>query len=96
MESWHFNKHVLVLSLIREDVQPSLMKFDKTPFWIRIYDVPGAGRKEEVLQQIGGRFGEVIEIDKNSTSGVARSIQMDLTKSIKRGTKLRIGSGETC
>lgn len=100
MEPWHFNKHVLVLSPIREDVQPSLMNFDKTPFWIRIYDVPWAGRKDEILHQIGTRFGEVIEIDKNSTSGIARSIRikirLDLTKPIKRGTKLRIGSSEAC
>lgn len=76
------------------------MKFDKTPFWIRIYDVPLRARQDDILHQIGNRFGEVIEIDKNTTFGIARSIRikviLDLTKPVKKGTKLRIGTAEAC
>lgn len=100
MAPWQFNKHILVLNLISREVQPSLMCFNRTPFWIRIYDVPMAGRNESALSQIGNRFGEVIEIDRSTLSGVARSIRMrismDISKQLKRGTKLRIGTAEPC
>lgn len=100
MEPWHFNKHVLVLSPILNDIQPSQMQFNKTPFWIRVYDVPIMGRKEAILKQIGARFGEVLEIDSSTIDGVAKSIRMriilDLSKPIKRGTKLQIGTAAPC
>lgn len=98
MEPWHFNKHVLVLNTISSNTQPSQMQFNKTPFWIRVYDVPIIGRKETILTQIGNRFGEVLEIDSSTLDGLAKSIRirvlLDLSKPIKRGTKIRIGKAE--
>lgn len=100
MEPWHFNKQILVLNKISNDVQPSLMKFSRTPFWIRLYDVPMRGRNESTLRQIGGRFGEIVEIDSTTMRGMTRSIRMkvllDLEKPMKRGTRIRVGSGEPC
>lgn len=100
MEPWHFNKHILVLKKISTDIQPSMMKFDRSPYWIRLYDVPLLARKEEILKQIGRRFGEVIEIDANTTTGITRSVRiritLDLNKPLKRGTKICIGSGAPC
>lgn len=57
MEPWHFNKHVLVLSPIREYVQPSLMKFDKTSFWIRIYDVPWQEENKRFCSRLEADLG---------------------------------------
>lgn len=39
MEPWSFNKHILVLTPLASNIQPSMMKFDKTPCWIRPYDI---------------------------------------------------------
>lgn len=100
MEPWHFNKHILVLNKISNDIQPSMMKFSRTPFWMRLYDVPMRGRGEATIRQIGGRFGEVVEIDETTTNGIARSIRvkilLDLDKPLKRGTKVRVGIDEPC
>lgn len=100
MEPWQFNKHTLVLKSLSGDIQPSTQKFDKNPFWIRLYDIRVKGREENSMRQIGMRLGEVREIDFSTTSGIARSIQMkvmvDLTKPLKRGIRIRIGSAEPC
>lgn len=100
MAPWQFNKHILVLKKISEEVQPSMMKFDSTPFWIRLYDVPLRGRNKQVIHQIGSRFGEVEEIDLSTIGGISRSVrikvQIDLNKPMRRGTKIRVGSAEPC
>lgn len=100
MEPWQFNKHILVLSTISGDIQPSLQKFDTSPIWIRLYDIPMRGRVEATLRQIGMRFGDVKEIDHATITRMARSVRMkiviDLTKLLKRGTKIRIGNAEPC
>lgn len=100
MEPWQFNKHILVLKRITDDVQPSLMKFENTSFWIRLYDVPLRARDETTIRQIGNRVGTVEEIDKTTLGGISRSVRirvnLDLTKPIKRGTKIRIGSAQPC
>lgn len=99
MEPWHFNKHVLVLKSITTDTHPSAMEFNTVPFWIRIYDLPFSGRNESTVRQIGGRFGEVIEIDNDTITGIARSVRvkilLKIDKPLKRGTKVMIGSGAT-
>lgn len=100
MEPWHFNKHVLMLNAVTAAIQPSLIPFSKAPFWIRLYDVPIIGREKDVLQKIGTRFGEVIEMDSTTIGGLSRSVRMkvllDLGKPIKRGTKIKIGSNPPC
>lgn len=100
MEPWHFNKHILVLKQFTGDTQPSAMKIDKTPFWIRVYDLPMVGREEKVLKQIGARFGEVIDIDRETMNGISRSVRMKillkLEHPLKRGTKIKIGNAESC
>lgn len=100
MEPWQFNKHILVLTKLSTDIQPSLMPFDKAPCWIRLYDVPIGGRQKEGLRMMGCRFGEVLEIDESTTSGLARSVRLkillDLNKPLKRGTRIRLGSATPC
>lgn len=100
MEPWHFNKHVLVLKPVAGNDQPSAMKFNTTPFWITVYDLLLMGRDEKILRLIGFRFGEVMEIDGNTTIGITRSVRMkillQLEKPLKRGTKIKIGRSEPC
>lgn len=98
MEPWSFNKHILVLTPLASDIQPSLMKFDKSPCWIRLYDIPVMARERNVLKQIGNRFGEFIEMDETTLSGIGRSVRLkvmlNLNNPLKRGTKIRMGSAE--
>lgn len=100
MEPWSFNKHILVLMPLASDIQPSMMKFDRVPCWIRIYDIPMRGREEGVIRQIGQRFGEVLELDKTTIGGLSRSVRMkirlNLNNALKRGTKIRVGTSGPC
>lgn len=100
MEPWSFNKHILVLKPLDYDIQPSMMKFDKVPCWIRLYDIPMRGREEAALRMIGQRFGEVIEIDTATVGGISRSVRMkirlNLENALKRGTKIRVGTSDPC
>lgn len=91
-EPRHFNKYVLALKPLKEEIQPSAMKFYTVPFWMRIYDLPLAGKSETTLNQIGSLFREVIEIDKANMNWVTRSVRLkimlNLDKTLKRETKI--------
>lgn len=99
MEPWTFNKHILVLKEANPNIQPSAMEMDSVPFWVRFYDVPLSGRKEEILEQIGSRFGTVLEIDKSTVKGMGRSVRMkillNLGKPLRKGTKICIDKAAT-
>lgn len=98
MEPQHFNKHMLVLKKISKDIQPSAMKFNTVPIWVRIYDLPLCGKDIYTIQQIGSRVGDMIEIDNGMVNGITISVQLkveiNLEKPLKRGIKVRIGEGE--
>lgn len=100
MEPWHFNKHVLVLKPVKGDIQPSMIEFNKTPFWMRLYDVPMIGRTDSTIRQIASRFGEFLELDQGTVDGLTRSVRLrillDLKKPIKKGTKIRVGTSNPC
>lgn len=72
---------MLVLKKITNEVQPSAMVFDTTPFWIRIYDLPRIGREVATIRQIGARFGEVLEIDHTTLSGITQSVRVSTDSS---------------
>lgn len=101
MEPWHFNKNVLVLKRLQKEEQPSEVKLNKTPFWIRLYDLPPVCRSEFAVKQIAGRIAdEVVDIDKRTLEGLARSVRvrvnLDLSKALKRGTKIKNKEGKVC
>lgn len=100
MEPWHFNKHALVLKQASEVSHPSELRFDTIPFWIRLYDLPFTGRDEKTARIIGGRFGDVVEIDKNTIGGLMKSIRLKIRiridKPVKRGTKIKLGDTAPC
>lgn len=95
MEPWTLNKHPLVLKKAEPTIQPSAMVMDETPFWIRVYDLPLAGRNTSILQQIGKKCGRVIETDHSTIKGLNRSIRIkvmiNLNKPLRRGTKIKLG-----
>lgn len=67
---------------------------------MREYDLPMVGSDEKILEQIGSRFGEVIEIDQSTMTGVSRSVQLKimlkLDQPLKRGINIKIGKAPLC
>lgn len=98
MEPWHFDKHLLVLKQLDSGEQPSAIKFDSTPFWIRIYDMPLIARTERTIRLICERLGKVIEIDNSTMEGFSRSVRirvlLNLNKPLRRGAKIAIPNAE--
>ncbi|KAH6760569.1 hypothetical protein C2S51_017518 [Perilla frutescens var. frutescens] len=94
MEPWTFNKHILVLKKASVDIQPSRMVLNSVPFWVRIYDLPLAGRNPGMVQQIGNRIGKFVELDTSTISGMNRSVRIkilfNLDQPLKRGTKIQL------
>ena len=65
------------------------MKFDKTSFWIRLYDIPPFFMTINTANSVGALFGEVIEVDDREIIMGGRFIMvrviMDITKPLRRG-----------
>ncbi|KAK6126675.1 hypothetical protein DH2020_039583 [Rehmannia glutinosa] len=99
MELWHFDKNLLVLKKLEHGVQPSAMKFETTPFRVRIYDLPRIGREPNVIRSIGNKVGEVVEIDNTTLEGFDRSVRIkvmvNVTKPLKRGIKIKTDDGNS-
>lgn len=74
------------------------MSFHSIPCWIRLYDLPIAGKTPQTLKILGRRFGEVLELDENNLDIASRcarlKILLDLQKPLKQGTNIRIGEME--
>lgn len=89
---WQFNRDLLIIQPIESNVQPSTMKFNRSPIWIRIYDLPLLGRTKDVMKQVGMTLGGFLEIDEETISGLSRSVRMrvdiDLQKPLRRGIKI--------
>lgn len=89
-----------MLKEFREEVKPTDLDFEKTPIWLRLYDVPLKGRNPKTIKAIACRFGEVIEIDESTLNGISRSVRIkiliNLTNPIKKGTKIQIGNNNPC
>lgn len=97
MEPWYFNKHVIVLKKLAEHVQPSAMQFDTVPFWVRIYDLPLAGRTLETLRNIGNRLGNFIMTDTYTDVGLSRSVRIRIyvnLQPLRRGTRMIFRNAE--
>ncbi|KAL8485033.1 hypothetical protein ACS0TY_027364 [Phlomoides rotata] len=93
-EPWMFDKNVLLLKELWGGEQPSVVSFQITTFWVRLYDLPTTARTTKVVHQIGGIIGETVEIYQASMEEVARSIRVkvkiNFQKPLKRGIQLEI------
>lgn len=62
---WCFENRLLVLQEIDEDMQPSNMVLDFSPFWIRLYNIPSGYRLDGKVRAIAKALGEVMEIQED-------------------------------
>ncbi|KAL8515146.1 hypothetical protein ACS0TY_014015 [Phlomoides rotata] len=92
MEPWHFEKNLVLLKEIEKGEQPLTVSFTTTNMWVRLYDRPMVARSMKYVHSIASRCREVVEIDKESTEGFGRCIQvkvnLDITQPLKTGLKI--------
>lgn len=89
---------MILLKELKSDEQPSHVVFDKTAFWVWMYNLSKGAGKENAVKQIYGRLGVLLKIDKGSLEGFARSVRVkvkiDIRKSLCKGIHLEVGNGK--
>jgi len=92
---WLFDRSVLVLKEVEENISPLQMDFSISPFWIQIHDLPLGCMTREVGYKIGASIGRVEDVrvpgDGGSWSrGLRVRVQVDITKPLERGRVLKL------
>ncbi|XP_062151881.1 uncharacterized protein LOC133860261 [Alnus glutinosa] len=92
---WLFDRSVLVLKELEENISPLQMDFSISPFWIQIHDLPFGCMTREVGLKIGASIGRVEDVrvpgDGESWSrGLRVRVQVDITKPLERGRVLKL------
>ncbi|XP_050217735.1 uncharacterized protein LOC126668590 [Mercurialis annua] len=95
---WHYDRQLIVLSEIKGDEQPSTMKLNNSPFWVRLCNIPLNCRDRDSVLRIGERVGPVMEVREEDLESwgkhVRVRIMVDITRPLKRGVMVRNNRGE--
>ncbi|CAO2833719.1 unnamed protein product [Amaranthus hypochondriacus] len=84
---WCFENKLLVLQEIDDEVQPSELVLNFSPFWVRLYNLPFGYRSDERLKVIAKALGDLMEIEEdflNINPYRRIRVYMDITKPLKR------------
>lgn len=96
---WWFDNQLLLLQEVRSDQQPSEVSFNRSPFWVRLLDVPFGRRNEQMAKEIGEALGGFIEFDNSDPLGweefMRIKVRIDLNKPLRRGLKIGQMGGST-
>jgi len=92
---WLFDRSVLVLKEVEENIPLLQMDFSISPFWIQIHDLPLGCMTREVGYKIGASIGRVEDVRVPGDGGVwSRGlrvrVQVDITKPLERGRMLKL------
>ncbi|XP_058759547.1 uncharacterized protein LOC131632840 [Vicia villosa] len=90
---WSFDRHLLVLSRLSGEEQPSALKMHFDSLWVRVYELPLLLRTEAMAKKLGGILGSFEEMDQRDVNRNGRflriKVSVDLQKPLKRGTVVR-------
>lgn len=96
---WNFENNLLLQSRWKKGLSTANITFTHTPFWVQIWGLPFEHMSEGVGKDIGGKFGEYLEIDKRSWQSdqakfmrVRVNVQID--KPLRRGGYVKNTEGE--
>jgi hypothetical protein len=92
---WIFDRNVLVLKEIDENVPLSQMDFSHALFWVQVHDMPLLCMNREIGFRIGESMGKVEEVDVTGDGvGWGRCLRIrtyiDLSKPLNRGRALHV------
>ena len=72
---WSFDKHLLILGVIKEGANPTTIPLFLVPFWIQMHNLPLGFMSQEVGQSIGNYIGTFLEYDEKNSSNLLRSFR---------------------
>ncbi|GJU09943.1 reverse transcriptase [Tanacetum coccineum] len=85
---WLVERDLVILKPLDEDEQPSNMDMSKSPFWIRLLNLPFSRRSENYVRAIAGRLGTVLEVDthrlKEGSKHIRVRVMIDVSKPLCR------------
>ncbi|XP_048502861.1 uncharacterized protein LOC125498653 [Beta vulgaris subsp. vulgaris] len=95
--SWSFDQKLLVLDEIKGDEQPSQVRLDDSPFWVRIYNLPFNCRSESEVKAIALYLGTVLEVDLDEF-GLNRfcrvKVVLNIFKPLRRKQRIKRKDGQ--
>lgn len=95
---WNFDNFLIFLQEIDAETNPGEVVFSHSPFWIRVLDIPLKYRTLEIAKQIGNAIGTYMEADFEESPLWADYLKIwvniDVTKPLRRGIKLRVNETE--
>ncbi|GAV79329.1 DUF4283 domain-containing protein/zf-CCHC_4 domain-containing protein, partial [Cephalotus follicularis] len=99
LSPWLFDKHILLLEKIENEVHPSNLSLHKATLWIRVFGVPYLYLSERVGRIIGEEIGDleeatVISRKKDNNQYLKLRIGLDVRKPLRWGMKFSVGLSE--
>ena len=97
-EPWAYDKHLIVLKRIEEEEAIEDVEFNRISFWVQIHGLPVRRMNPEVATTLVSPMGKVEKLADGETSvdgGQAMRVRvnMDITKPLSRGRKVRLEQG---
>lgn len=96
---WTFDKHLLVLGVVQEGMQPWEVLLNHVPFWVQVHGVPTGFMSETVGRSFGNFIGEFLEYDVNNTSNFWRPymrirVMVDVREPLRRSKRIKKQGGD--
>ena len=92
---WSFDKRLVMMKQFTNDVSPENVTFQRSPFWIRVFNIPIKSMNATVGNYIANEIGVPILVDAPK-SGLAWGpflrirVDVDITKPLMRGKMIQI------
>ena len=93
---WSFDKHMIIISRMDDNIPFSKACFDFMSFWVQIHDLPVKLMKKSVCKKIGLTLGSVEQgedVDEGRTKGNSMRVRVniDIRQPLCRGRKIGVG-----
>ena len=98
-EPWTFDKHLVVVQKYEKNTPLQDVGFNKTSFWVQVYDIPIRYMTKEVAEEICSSVGEVCHLETHPTeeggSFVRVRVRVDVTQPLCRGRVVNLEEGDS-
>ena len=92
---WSFDKRLVLLKRFTSDVSPENVNFQRSPFWIKVFNIPIKSMNAIVGNYIANEIGIPLLVD-DPKSGLAWGtflrirVDVNITKPLMRGKMIQI------
>ena len=97
-EPWSFDKHLVVVQEYERNTPIKDVSFNKTSFWVQVYDIPIRYMTKEVAEEICSSVGEVCRSETHPTEEggcfVQVRVRVDVTQPLCRGRVVNLEEGD--